>query len=141
MTPEHTKQPDAPTPPSNSDFSPEEVMSLKERIKQELLQEMKDEQTLKMEEAKARREEQNRKHQEYIEHMKASSEPWVEVLGMTETDKGVRTELEWNDAFVDYLRANGVSGADDDQIVQKWITLLLRDMADQMEGRFGGDYQ
>lgn len=122
-------------------FTADEVAAIKEQLKRELVQEFKDEQTLKREEAKQRREAQEVEHKAYIEKMKASPDPWVEVIGMTETDKGVKTELEWNDAFVDYLRANGVTGTDQDQVVQKWITLLLRDMADQMEERYSGDYE
>lgn len=122
-------------------FTADEVAAIKEQLKRELVQEFKDEQTLKREEAKQRREAQEAEHKAYIEKMKASPDPWVEVIGMTETDKGVKTELEWNDAFVDYLRANGVTGTDQDQVVQKWITLLLRDMADQMEERYSGDYE
>lgn len=102
-------------------------------IKEQVIQEMKDEQTRKMEESRIAREKQRKEYEEYVEKMKASSEPWVDVTGWSETDQGVKVELEWNDAFVDYLRGNGVTGADDEQVVQRWVTLLLRDMADQME--------
>lgn len=105
-------------------------------IKAQILQELKDEQTLAMEQAKAEREKQRKSYMDYVEQMKKSNEPWVDVTGWTETDKGVKAELEWNDAFVDYLRANGITGADDDQVVQKWVTVLLRDMADEMEQAF-----
>lgn len=110
-------------------------------IKAQVLEELKDERTRKMEEAKAAREQSRQRYQAYVDQMKQSSEPWVDVVGWTETDQGVKVELEWNDAFVDYLRASGVSGADDEQIVQKWVTLLLRDMADQMEERFNTEYE
>ncbi len=108
-------------------------------IKAQVLEEMKDENTRKMELARAEREKQRKEYEEYVAKMKESKEPWVDVTGWSETDQGVKVELEWNDAFVDYLRANGVTGADDEQVVQKWVTLLLRDMADQMEGRMNED--
>ncbi len=108
-------------------------------IKAQVIEEMKDENTRKMELARAEREKQRKEYEEYVAKMKESKEPWVDVTGWSETDQGVKVELEWNDAFVDYLRANGVTGADDEQVVQKWVTLLLRDMADQMEGRMNED--
>jgi hypothetical protein len=110
-------------------------------LKAQVLEELKDEQTRKMEESRLNREKQKKDYDDYVEKMKTSPEPWVDVTGWSETDKGVKVELEWNDSFVDYLRANGVNGADDEQIVQRWVTLLLRDMADQMEERFGGDFE
>lgn len=110
-------------------------------LKQQVLEELKDEQTRKMEEARVERERQRKEYEEYVERMKKSPEPWVDVTGWSETEKGVKVELEWNDAFADYLRANGVTGADDEQVVQRWVTLLLRDMADQMEERFSGDFE
>lgn len=110
-------------------------------IKAEVLEELKDERTRKIEESRMEREKQRKEYEEYVNRMKGSSEPWVDVTGWSETDTGVKVELEWNDAFVDYLRGNGVTGADDEQIVQKWVTLLLRDMADQMEERHEGEYE
>lgn len=121
----------------NKSIDPE----LLKAVKAQVLEELKDEQTRKMEESKAARDAQRKEYETYVERMKASSEPWVDVTGWSETDKGVKVELDWNDAFVDYLRANGVRGADDEQTVQQWVTLLLRDMADQMEERFSGDYE
>jgi hypothetical protein len=103
------------------------------------MEELKDDHTRKMEEAKFRREQEDEEHRRYVEKMKASPDPWVDIIGWVRTDAGVKVELDWNDAFVDYLRANGIKGTDDEQTVQKWVTLLLRDMADDMEQRFGGD--
>ena len=40
---------------------------------------------------------------------------------------------EWNDAFVLYLKNQGIEGIDDDQIVQKWVALLLMQVNDSME--------
>lgn len=105
----------------------------RESIKQQVLQEIKQEQETEAQQRKKQREEEQKAHQEYVERMKNSDEPWVEVVGMSHTSEGVKVELEWNDAFVDYLRKNGVSGTDDEQVVQRWVTLLLRDMADQMD--------
>ena len=118
-----------------------ELDSIKEQLKKQILSELQDEQTRKMEQAKARRLEEKAEKEEFIEKMKNSPDPWVDIMGWVHTDEGVRIELEWNDAFVDFLRAEGVTGTDEDQIIQKWVTLLLRDMADQMEDRHGSEFE
>jgi len=118
-------------------FDPEMLAIIKEQV----ITEMKDEQTRKMEESVIERKKQQEDHDAYVEKMKTSTEPWVDIVCWTETDKGVKVDLDWNDAFVDYLKANGVTGADDDQVIQKYITLLLRDSADQMEDQHEGEYE
>jgi len=122
-------------------LSGEELQAIKEQLMAQVVDELKDDRTRKIEEAKFRREQEDVEQQKYIEKMKQSPDPWVDIIGWVRTDEGVKVELEWNDAFVDYLRANGINGADDEQVVQKWVTLLLRDMADEMEQRYGSDYE
>lgn len=102
-------------------------------IKAQVIEEMKSEETRQKEEAKIRREKQKKEHDEYIAMMKASEDPWVEIEGWVETSEGVRAELEWNDAFVAYLRDQGIPGTDEDQVVQRWVAMLLYDMASQMD--------
>jgi hypothetical protein len=73
-------------------------------------------------------------HDEYVNKMKTSKDPWVEVVGAVEnTPDGVRIALEWNDAFVAYLKNQGINGTDEETVVQHWVTLILRDMAEQMD--------
>ncbi len=125
-------------------FSKEEMAEIKQMLKNEILEEIKDEKTKAMELAKKEREEQKAKYAKYVEEMKASSSPWVDITGWSETDEGVKVELEWNDAFIDYLAANGVTGTDEEQTVQRWVTLLMRDMADQIDGELrdeAGDFE
>lgn len=71
-------------------------------------------------------------HEMYIASMHASSEPWVEVQSWTDTPKGVKIELDWNDAFVTHLQANGYTGADENQLVQKYLALLTQHVTDGM---------
>jgi len=120
-------------------LSGEELAEIKKQLMAQLVDELKDDRTRKMEEAKFRREQEDEEQQRYINKMKCSPDPWVDIIGWVRTDEGVKIELEWNDAFVDYLRANGIKGTDDESLVQRWVTLLLRDMADGMEDRFGTD--
>jgi len=111
---------------------PVDMGELKEQLRRELLQELKDERSRELEERSAQRKKEAEERQKYVDLMKESSEPWVDIVGWTDTKQGIKVELDWNDAFVLHLKDNGITGADDDQIVQQWITLLLRDMADDM---------
>ncbi len=120
-------------------LSGDDLAAIKDQIKAQIFNELKDDNTRRIEEAKFRRESEDVEYSKYVEKMKDSPDPWVDIIGWVRTDEGVKIELEWNNAFVDYLRGNGIKGTDEDQVVQKWVTLLLRDMADQMEERFGND--
>lgn len=103
-------------------------------IKAEIMDDLKEEKALEAEEAKQRQEEERKAHEEYVAKMKASPDPWVEIVGWTEEeDGGVSVQLDWNDPFVTGLRDAGITGTDDDQIVQKWITYIMADLAEKIE--------
>lgn len=118
-------------------LTPEELAEVKKQI----LEDMRNEQIRQQEETTIRQKQQKEKHEEYIGMMKISPDPWVEVIGWTQDRNGVKVELEWNDAFVAFLRENGITGADDNQVVQRWVTLLLRDMADEMDSQVESKYE
>jgi hypothetical protein len=129
------------TEENKTSLSNNDLLDIKETLKKQIIEELKDDNTLKMEEAKIRRDEEREEQSKYINKMKTSPDPWVDIVGWVQTQEGVKVELEWNDPFVDYLRSNGVTGTDDEQVVQKWVALLMRDMADQMDERYGSDYE
>ena len=57
-----------------------------------------------------------------------SAEPWVEVVGeKIDEDGRIELQLDWNAAFVKYLRLNGFRGATDDVLVQAWLAALEKD--------------
>lgn len=120
-------------------LSPEEYEALRREIigdvKSQLVNDLKSEELKQREFLAAKKEAEKKAREDYVERMKESPNPWVDILGAVETDSGVKMDIEWNDAFVDHLKKHGISGANDEQIVQKWVTLLLRDMADEMEER------
>lgn len=71
-------------------------------------------------------------NEEGQETEKESSEPWVQVLGADpDPENGIKIELDWNQAFVDYLREQGIVGTEDEQVVQRWLTLLLQEMTEE----------
>ena len=57
----------------------------------------------------------------------------IKELKDHEEQQRIKVELEWNDAFVTYLKSQGIEGTDEDQTVQKWVALLLMQINDRME--------
>lgn len=102
-------------------------------LKQEILSELKDQDTRRREELLIEREQVKKAQDEYIARMKESTDPWVDVIADVKDSNGLGVRLEWNDAFIAYLKENGITGTDQEQIVQKYIALLLRDTADRLE--------
>lgn len=111
-----------------------------DQIKKQVIQEMRDEKKLEEEEKKFRQQEERELHEQYVIRMKNSPDPWVEVVGWNESDQGVKVELEWNPPFIKLLRDNGISGADDDQVVQKWLILMMHDLTNN-ENEEIGEYE
>jgi hypothetical protein len=74
----------------------------------------------------------------YREEMKKSSEPWVEVVsGDVDPTNGIQIKLDWNDAFITYLRQNGITGENEDIMVQKWLVGLNMSIVDgKVEEKF-----
>ena len=66
---------------------------------------------------------------DYNSTMKDSDEPWVDLKGYTETAHGMKISLDWNDAFVEHLREQGMKGADEDTVVHTWLAMLMENIA------------
>lgn len=111
------------------DPSPELLAQLRLQILKEM-EDAEERERLRLEEE---RKVQDTAHQKFLQEMYASKEPWVEMQSWADTPQGVKVELEWNDAFVQYLKAQGIEGTDDEQTVQKWVALLLMQINDSME--------
>lgn len=122
-------------------------MSLKDNIdpelvailKAQILEELKDQDTRRREEVLAERERVKKEQDEYVAKMKLSTDPWVDVMADVKDSNGLGVRLEWNDAFIAFLKENGINGTDEEQTVQKYIALLLRDTADKLEGESKGE--
>ena len=68
------------------------------------------------------------------EARRTGTEPWVEIKSaVIDPVKGIQIELDWNGAFVQYLRDNGMTGQDDETIVQKWLAFLYEDLVNRLE--------
>ena len=113
-------------------------------MKQEILAEIRAEEDAKIKreaelklqtELKAREEYliQEKERKRVLEELKSKEEPWVDIRGMVpDPEHGVKIELDWNDAFVKYLRANGIDGPTDDIVVQRWLEAISTEISTDM---------
>lgn len=61
-------------------------------------------------------------------------EPWVEIKSADYSDvRGIHIELDWNEAFIQYLKDNGITGRDEETAVQKWLAFLYQDLINRLE--------
>lgn len=62
--------------------------------------------------------------------------PWVEIKSdKVSPTKGIELELDWNDAFVEYLRDNGFVAEQDEQVVQTWLLMVYKELMDNLEDK------
>jgi len=65
------------------------------------------------------------------------NEPWVAVIesnfNSEEGLSGFSVKLDYNDAFVEFLRANGFDGMVDEQLVNEWFNELCKQIATEDE--------
>lgn len=77
-----------------------------------------------------------RQQDEADEAKRNGVEPWVEIKSdSVDPVKGIQIELDWNEAFVQYLKDNGIAAKSDEGIVQKWVAMLYQDLMQKMEQR------
>lgn len=77
-----------------------------------------------------------RQQDEADEAKRNGIEPWVEIKSdNVDPVKGIQIELDWNEAFVQYLKDNGITAKTDESIVQKWVAMLYQDLMQKMEAR------
>ena len=118
------------------------IAAVKQQVTAEILADLKEDNVLKAKEVEMRRELEDIEYNNYVAMKMESDDPWVDFVGeVRDTEKGQRLEMNWNDAFIVFLKSIGITGLDDEQMVQKYISLLLQDMVDKGEERYGSDYQ
>lgn len=70
------------------------------------------------------------------EARRSGKEPWVEIRSADTNDaRGLRIELDWNTAFVEYLKENGIKGKIEEEVVQKWLAMLYQDLIEKLESK------
>jgi len=65
-----------------------------------------------------------------------SNEPYIKIIGDSiDPDRGLELTLDWNDAFIAYLRANGYHGTSEESIIQQWLGKLYADMQQKIQDK------
>jgi len=67
---------------------------------------------------------------------KESNEPWVNVVNTDFDESNPRLgfmELEWNAAFIVFLKKHGYEGKTDEDLVDRWFTDLCKNIGAQMD--------
>ena len=124
----------------NNVLSPELIDAIKKQVTAEIVEEMKEEKVFEAKEREIRREAEDLERANYVAKMKASDEPWCDMDSkVRDTEHGSRVVMEWNDAWIVYLKEAGLTGTDDEQIMQQYLTLMLRDHIDKYEERYESD--
>jgi len=123
-------------------LDPQLIAAIKQQVTAEVVADLKESRHQKEKELEILREMEDIEYKKYVATMKESDDPWVDFVGQVrDTAQGQRLQMDWNNAFIEYLRENNIPGANEEQMVQKYISLLLRDMTDKMEARYGSDFE
>lgn len=63
-----------------------------------------------------------------------SDEPWVYIKSdVVDPVNGLKLDVDWNEAFIKYLRAQGVKGTKDEDVVSYWLTMINAQLMDSLE--------
>lgn len=116
------------------------IPELKEQVRKEVMDDFRTEEARKQEERRLRKEEETKTINAYSDKMKNSPEPWVDVRGLTDVNDGrFKIEMDWNDAFIEECKLQGISGTSEEQIIQKYLSLLAKNIDDQITDDSGAD--
>jgi len=117
------------------------------KLKKELLDEIRAEQERKelevkkaeeeaADEAKRIHEAAEKARKEEEERLKNSDEPWFVQVGSESKDKDnkgvVKVEYDWNDAWIKLLREHGYQGSDDETVIQHYLAVIAKRTAEDM---------
>lgn len=68
------------------------------------------------------------------EERRSSTTPWVEIKSADYSEvKGINIQLDWNEAFIQHLKDSGLTGRDEDAIVQKWLAFMYQGLVERFE--------
>jgi len=73
---------------------------------------------------------------------KYSDEPWVSIVGEgVDPDRGLQIQLDWNSAFIRFLKNSGYIGVTDESVVGQWLVHLYKHVAEEIEQRKINPYE
>jgi hypothetical protein len=78
--------------------------------------------------------EEIREKERLLEEKRNGTEPWVEIKSAEYNEiHGFKIELDWNEAFIQYLKESGIKGRNEEEVVQKWLGFLYGDLIEKLE--------
>jgi hypothetical protein len=73
---------------------------------------------------------------------KYSDEPWVSIVGEgVDPDRGLQIQLDWNNAFIRFLKNSGYIGVTDESVVGQWLVHLYKHVAEEIEQKKINQYE
>lgn len=58
---------------------------------------------------------------------KSGTEPHIEIVSESfDPEHGIELKLDWNESMINFLKRNGYVGKSDDEIIEKYISDLLK---------------
>lgn len=119
--------------PAASAISKDVLDQLRKELKAEILAEFKEENATELAVQAMQVEKCEEEYARYARKMaNADDLPWLCLVGMVKDKKGVASTLDWNDAFLDYARAGGITGSSDDEVVHKYLLLVMGEITDSL---------
>lgn len=71
---------------------------------------------------------------EILDGSKPRQKPRVDLKAILhDPEEGIKVDLDWNPEFITYLKQNGVTGADENQIIRRWLAHLSNDIVRDMD--------
>ena len=117
------------------DIDPKIIASIRKQV----IQELDDRDVREQEKADLKRAGDVDARKEYVARMKNSPDPWMELVGISADDGQIKIELDWNVAFVETLRKNGFVGPDEETVMQRYVAILAKSVADDMSSNDDGE--
>lgn len=118
--------------PQIHSLPPGVLEQLRKEIKAEILSDFKDDK----EKADKMKQLEAEKYQEaygtYANTLMASNFPWLNVQGLVDSEQGLKTIVDWNDQMISYLRAGGLTGTSEEEVVGRYLVSLIAELAESL---------
>lgn len=70
-----------------------------------------------------------RQQEELNQQRYDSDEPWIEITSDDyNSDKGLKIGLDWNKAFITYLKQHNITGITEEDAIRKYLAYLYQDI-------------
>ena len=106
---------------------------INEYVKSQMAVMLNDEAERKRLETESRRMMEDSAREKFVDLMKQSPEPWVELVSLRVDSQGrIKTEVDWNDAFIQKLKDEKYEGITEEELIQKWLLLVMANTTEEI---------